>query len=465
MFAYHFSSHFPRRLFGYDGALFRVEFLRWLTEEKLYTNLLRLPVATSRNYWWAQALDLTAVPWALYLSIIGHRRRIDHLWAYAALSQLVSLSFAQNLFYMTLILTPQPMPSNAREMSGEPKFLTRLAKLRQNASSKPENWVPRPMLVLGTMIASYAAIAFTPTAYDTTTFIPITLLARGLPFAPLALPYVVPESWGTTHTSAQGMNKHYTNLFRIISALSFILYAKSTSYAIIFNDPGDTYLNPHLLNPLHRDERGEFERTTTTMGRIMAAAFGSKYTMSSPIITKIGWDVVMSAISLGCWAAVRGTDANVMINNVIGGMGGEAGEGDSSLISGGMVDDLKRMADKASHKVGKEIDHVKKEQGSLRRSTRERRSTSSRHSDEEHEKPKRKSRSKKEKEQHEESEEDEHDSAYRPNHKGLGQITEKVHEELPEEDAEAAALAWGIVAALGLGTGSSAVFGAESIRG
>ena len=196
----------------------------------------------------------------------------------------------------------------------------------------------------------------------------------------------------------------------------------------------------------------------------MAAAFGSKYTMSSPIITKIGWDVVMSGISLGCWAAVRGTDANVMINNVIGGMGGEAGEGDSSLISGGMVDDLKRMADKASHKVDKEIEHVKKEQGSLRRSTRERRSTSSRHSDEEHEKPKRKTRNKKEKEHHEETEEDEHDSAYRPNHKGLDQITEKVHEELPEEDAEAAALAWGIVAALGLGTGSSAVFGAESVR-
>lgn len=465
MFAYHFSSHFPRRLFGYDGALFRIEFLRWLTEEKLYTNLFRLPVATSRNYWWAQALDLTAVPWALYLSIIGHRRRIDHLWAYAALSQLVSLSFAQNLFYLTLVLTPQPMPSNAREMSGEPKLLTRLAKLRQNASSKPENWAPRPILVLGTIIASYAAIALTPTAYDTTTFIPITLLARVLPFAPLALPYLVPESWGTTHTSAQKMNKHYTNLFRIISALSFILYVKSTSYAIIFNDPGETYLNPRLLNPLHRDERDDFARTTTTMGRIMAAAFGSKYTMSSPIITKIGWDVVMSGISLGCWAAVRGTDANVMISNVIGGMGGEAGEGDGSLIAGGMVDDLKRMADKASNKVDKEIDHVKREQGSLRRSTRERRSTSARHSDEEHEKPKRQTRSKKEKEHHEETEEDEHDSAYRPNHKGLDQIIEKTHEELPEEDAEAAALAWGIVAALGLGTGSSAVFGAESVRG
>ena len=199
----------------------------------------------------------------------------------------------------------------------------------------------------------------------------------------------VPEAWGTTHTSSQRMNKHYTNLFRIISALSFIFYVKSTSFAIIFNDPGETYLDPKYYNPLHRNERGDFERTATTMGRIMAAAFGNKYTMSSPIITKIGWDVIISGISLGCWAAVRGTDANAMINNVVGGLGGEAGEGDSSLISGGMVDDLKRMADKASQKVDKEIDHVKSEQSSsLRRSTRDRRSTSSRHTDEETEKPK-----------------------------------------------------------------------------
>ena len=52
-----------------------------------------------------------------------------------------------------------------------------------------------------------------------------------------------------------------------------------------------------------------------------------------------------------------------------------------------------------------------------------------------------------------------------PKHKGLEQITEKIDEELPKEDAEAAALAWGIVAALGLGTGSSAVYGAEAVRG
>lgn len=260
------------------------------------------------------------------------------------------------------------------------------------------------------------------------------------------------------------MNKHYTNLFRIISALSFVLYVKSTSYAIIFNDPGESYLNPHLLNPLHRDQREDFDRTITTMGRIMAAAFGSKYTMSSPIITKMGWDVVNSGISLGAWAAVRGTDATAMLNSLAGGMGGEAGEGDSSLISGGMVDDLKRMADKASEKVDKEIKAVKEEQGSLRRSKRDRRSTFSRHEDEEQEKPKRKTRAKKEEYHHEETEEED-DDAYVPNHKGLEQIEEKVEEELVEEDAEAAALAWGIVAALGLGTGSSAVFGAESIRG
>lgn len=47
--------------------------------------------------------------WSMLLAIEGRRRKIPHLWAYMALAQLVNLSFAQNLFYVALLLAPAPV--------------------------------------------------------------------------------------------------------------------------------------------------------------------------------------------------------------------------------------------------------------------------------------------------------------------------------------------------------------------
>lgn len=46
----------------------------------------------------------------MLLAVEGRRRNIPLLWSYLALGQLVSLPFAQNLFFIALILTPTPLP-------------------------------------------------------------------------------------------------------------------------------------------------------------------------------------------------------------------------------------------------------------------------------------------------------------------------------------------------------------------
>lgn len=46
----------------------------------------------------------------MLLAIEGRRRNIPLLWCYQLLGQLVSLSFAQNLFFIALLLTPAPLP-------------------------------------------------------------------------------------------------------------------------------------------------------------------------------------------------------------------------------------------------------------------------------------------------------------------------------------------------------------------
>lgn len=48
----------------------------------------------------------------MLLAIEGRRRKIPFLWAYMLLAHLVNLSFAQNLFYLALLLAPSPLGNN-----------------------------------------------------------------------------------------------------------------------------------------------------------------------------------------------------------------------------------------------------------------------------------------------------------------------------------------------------------------
>lgn len=84
---------------------------QWLRETPIYLDALEIVAEKTRRWWWGQQLDLATTAWTALLAIEGRRRRIPHLWAYALLPHLISLSFAQNLFYVALLQTPSPIPS------------------------------------------------------------------------------------------------------------------------------------------------------------------------------------------------------------------------------------------------------------------------------------------------------------------------------------------------------------------
>jgi hypothetical protein len=103
-------------LFGYrtltaDGTNETPLYLRyWLSETPVLLNALEIITEKARRLWWGQQLDAATIAWTALLAVEGRRRRIPHLWAYALLPHLVSLSFAQNLFYVALLQTPSPIP-------------------------------------------------------------------------------------------------------------------------------------------------------------------------------------------------------------------------------------------------------------------------------------------------------------------------------------------------------------------
>ena len=98
---------------GSDGNGSVALYIRhWLSDTAIYQDAVEIVAEKARRYWWGQQIDLAMVSWALLLAIEGRRRSIPFLWAYFSLAYLVNLSFAQNLFFVALLLTPSPLPQD-----------------------------------------------------------------------------------------------------------------------------------------------------------------------------------------------------------------------------------------------------------------------------------------------------------------------------------------------------------------
>jgi hypothetical protein len=139
----------------------------------------------------------------------------------------------------------------------------------------------------------------------------ITLLSRVLPFSFLALPYVIPERWGTVHSHPHDSHPTYTKLFQYISIFSALLHVKSSFLALFYNIPDSTYYRHSLLHPFKEEHRSTLDRSTTALGRIFGAI------NEHPAISAQGWDVLFSGLSLGIWAAIRGLEATDMLKSIV----------------------------------------------------------------------------------------------------------------------------------------------------
>lgn len=95
----------------------RLHVFKWLSDTSFYLDVLEIVAEKARYFWWSQQISLGLVSWSFYLAVEGQRRKIPYLWAFLSLSQLVSLSYAQNLFFLAILLTPVPLPGNVKELT------------------------------------------------------------------------------------------------------------------------------------------------------------------------------------------------------------------------------------------------------------------------------------------------------------------------------------------------------------
>lgn len=128
---------------------------------------------------------------------------------------------------------------------------------------------------------------------------PISGLSRILPFVPLALPYILPQRFGSVHAHPHTTYNTYKTIFRTIAVASVLLHTKSTVLALYYNAPESHYYRHSLLHPLRGEHRSALDRYTVATGRIFGAI------NEHPAVSAVGWDVILSGLSLGLWAAIR----------------------------------------------------------------------------------------------------------------------------------------------------------------
>ncbi|CZT51415.1 uncharacterized protein RSE6_12558 [Rhynchosporium secalis] len=459
----------PESLIGDKGAFRagehpgRFHFVRWLYDTPLYRDFLEIVAEKARHFWWSQQINLGLISWSTYLALEGQRRNISNLWAFLALAQMVNLSYAQNLFFVAVLLTPVPLPENVRDLTrgSVPVTLSRYSHLLDRMIPKKQvGFVPKPAIYMTLLVTSFATVFLIPYSANTTAFLHVSSLTKILPFFLLILPYVIPVGWGNVSTNRHDSHSTYITLFRIISTFSTALHLKSTALALFNNLPESTYYRHSLLHPFKEEHLTVIGRGSVAFGRIFGAMG------EHPAVGFVASDLILTGLSLGYWGAIRDLDATDMLRSSIpfmsrtktgpskGLLGSIAGtiQTEAKALIAEYVQSITqpRQAFRAPNsaayqgpgrpkrsEANKDTTMQVKERGSVARQRHDPIS-----GDEQ-------IRTQSEKKRDE-------DDDYAPS------VDERLEEgdEDAEEDFEIAAFVWGLLSVAGLGTGSSAVYGA-----
>lgn len=96
------GQHSPQ-LLRYPTAIWQ-----WSISSSLFQDFGEAIVANTARFLWVQSALLATLSICFYMGIEGRRHNVPRLWAFFALSQILPISFAQNLFYLALLLSDSP---------------------------------------------------------------------------------------------------------------------------------------------------------------------------------------------------------------------------------------------------------------------------------------------------------------------------------------------------------------------
>jgi len=318
----------------------------WLNDTPVLYDALEIVAEKYRTLWWGQQLDLAMIPWSMLLSIEGHRRKIPHLWAYALLPHLVSLSFAQNLFYVALLLTPSPIVT-----AEEPDSLSAL--FHRIFPRKPATWTPKPFFYIINLILSYVIALWVPYTAGKHMFGTAVTILRVLTFLPVALPTILPRSLGTDHSHQHDTYRSIVKIFRGMALASTLFHARTSILALFFSLP-KAYKHRHSIHlPFDTLKVSAWDRSATALERILGSM------SDHPAVAAAGKDVLLCALSLGLWAAFRSMDVQDVLRSA--GVPEVVYKTSHAVASEArhLKEEAHLLKDKAGDKISSEAQHLK----------------------------------------------------------------------------------------------------------
>jgi len=248
----------------------------WSTTSSLFTDFAEGLVHDSARFFWAQTALLATLSTVIYMGTEGRQRQIPQLWTFFALSQILPISFAQNLFYLALCLTTPE--EEEEELESEPSTKTKTKTKSEETKTKPTTpsqrilHYPKTPSIL--TLATYSlTLALAQLYAHTPALIPLVLLARLALLFPLLLP-------AQFYTSAAQVPdpKIKTNPRATADELQRVLLK--------------TALLMTGLKGYQALQEG------FGVGEVVGAGFGIR---GHPAVRALGWDFLLCAGGFGAW--------------------------------------------------------------------------------------------------------------------------------------------------------------------
>ncbi|KAJ5678525.1 uncharacterized protein N7477_004158 [Penicillium maclennaniae] len=257
------------------SILFKLEL--WLQNAKLFREAWETVIETPARFWWSGQIFLWTTGWSVFLGIMARRYRISHAWAYMLLGQIVAISFAQNLFFATILVSKEPTPAKQDE---------------EKEPSEGFSWSPPLYSEILPVAISLLSTVAVPMVAHTKYFMATLLIPHLLLFVPAILrPSRSEKNRVATKTrsraqDADNTTRRYIVFFQLLAAICVLLQAHST------------------LQVLEHAEAGEYR----TLTRVLFAAI-----YEHPAVSSVSWDVIFCTVTAMAWFSVNGGDPKRML--------------------------------------------------------------------------------------------------------------------------------------------------------
>ncbi|KAL2813978.1 hypothetical protein BJX63DRAFT_206493 [Aspergillus granulosus] len=255
---------------GADTPLFTRMGL-WLNKTYIFQEAWETVSETPERVWWSAQIFGWTIGWSLLLGITGRRYHIPHVWIYMLVAQAVSVSFAANLFFAAITVSPRPSEK-------DPLY----------------TWRPALIYELVPVALSIADTLAVPIYAYEKGFMIILLAPHFLVFIPCILGPM--RSSSPRLKSGEALAQGYRTTRRYASFIKWVAAASVALQGYL------TYLVLQEFGP------------EVPYGEIVREVLGTVY--AHPACSSVSWDVIMCTLSGAAWAVVHGFDAEAMLGGL-----------------------------------------------------------------------------------------------------------------------------------------------------